>query len=58
MDLLHFGVILVEKPILIEQVDVSGINLNSLDYESVIIDGVEHDIFYDNELQMYFIELD
>lgn len=42
----------------IEQVDVSGINLNSLDYESVIIDGVEHDIFYDNELQMYFIELD
>lgn len=41
----------------IEQVDVSGIDLNSLDYESVIIDGVEHDIFYDGELQMYFAEL-
>lgn len=41
----------------IEQVDVSGIDLNSLDYEGIIIDGVEYDVYYNGELQMYFVEL-
>lgn len=36
---------------------MSGIDLNSLDYEGIIIDGVEYDIYYDGELQMYFVEL-
>lgn len=41
----------------IEQVDVSGIDLNSLDYEGVIMDGTEYDVYFDDNDNTYFIEL-
>lgn len=40
----------------IEQVDVSGIDLNSLDYEGVIMDGTEYDVYFDDDDNTYFIE--
>lgn len=40
----------------IEQVDVSSIDINSLDYEGVVIDGVEHDVHFDEQVHAYFYE--
>lgn len=40
----------------IGQVDVSGIDLNSLDYEGVIMYGTEYDVYFDDDDNTYFIE--